>query len=155
MKCRACWLLVALIVVGCMEGQKKAPLPRKPSLYTDLGGDAKLEVVVDKFVERAAASSRLREPIRAAFQGEDTTDLKRQLVRRLGAALGGPYPGTKKDLQQFLVSLAGSEEVNAEDMNVLLGLLDQAMKDAGVGRARKEVMTSLEEVRTLPSSKND
>jgi truncated hemoglobin YjbI len=147
MKLRAYWLL-PLIVVGCMESQKPDPLPRRPSLYTRLGGEAKMEQIVDGFVERAAAAKELPPPIREAFAQEDNGALKVQLVRRLAAALGGPYPGTLVDLQQVFTSL--DDKVTTRDMTLLVGMLDKAMADAGC-RAddRKAAMTTLAPLGTM------
>ncbi len=149
MRCRTLWLVFGLLAAGCMEGQKAAPVSRTPSPYTRLGGTAGLEKVVDHFVARAAASTELRPPLREAFRGEDVGPLKQRLVRGLGAALGGPYPGTLEDLRRTLLSL--SEDTGYQDMGVLLGLLDRAMEDADVGpRARQDVLAALKPLRQPP-----
>ena len=153
MKGRLSGLLLPLIVAGCMEGQKQAPVPRRPSLYTDVG-ETRLEKVAEHFVARASASPRLREPVRAAIREADEGPLKNRLVRRLGAVLGGPYPGGLEDLRQFFVSLA--PDLDSKDMAVLLGLLDRSLEDSAVGpRSRQEVMTILEPLRGLRAGRED
>jgi truncated hemoglobin YjbI len=154
MRCRAHWLVFGLLVAGCMEGKKEAPLPRTPSLYTRMGGTVVLEKVVDRFVARASTSTELREPVRDAFRNQDAAKLKQRLVRRFGAALGGPYPGTVDDLGRTIRSLG--EDVTSQDMGVLLGILDKAVDDEGVGpHTRKEVMTTLAPVRNPPVGADD
>ena len=143
MRRRTCWLLLALIVAGCMERKKETPLPRQPSLYTRLGGTARLETVANRFLALAASSPELSEPIRQAIRDADHARQKARLVRSLGAALGGPYPGTQTDLSDFFDSLG--VEITAPDRAVLLSLLNQALKEAGC-RAddRKEAITTIE-----------
>jgi truncated hemoglobin YjbI len=148
MRRRAFWLVFAVVVAGCMEGQKSKPLPRKPSLYTNLGGTAKLEQIVARFVTRVAEDSQLREPVRNAFQWADVTGLEGELVRRLGAVLGGPYPGTLENLRELFTSEV--EDLTADDMGALLKLLDAAMADVGCRTSdRQDAMKTLAPLRTL------
>jgi truncated hemoglobin YjbI len=154
MRCRARWLLFVLLVAGCMEGQKQNPLSRTPSAYTRLGGTVPLEKIVDRFAARARESAELGQPLRDAFRDQDAAQLKQRLVRRLGAALGGPYPGSVDDLARTFRSLA--DDVSSQDLAALLTLLDRAMDDEGVGPdTRKEVMTTLAPVRNPPAGQDD
>jgi truncated hemoglobin YjbI len=139
-------LLLPFLAAGCLEGQKPNPLPRTPSVYTRMGGTAKLETVVDSFVDLAAASTDLPEPIRDHFRGPDTAKLKKGLVRQLGAALGGPYHGTLEELKRALGS--PDQEVTSKDAAVLLRLLDRAMESSEVpGDVRQQVLAALQPLR--------
>jgi hypothetical protein len=154
MKSRASWLVLPLLLAGCMEGQKQAPEVRRPSLYTQLGGAAGLEKIVDRLATRGAGAPELSAPVREAFREPDERQ-KERLVRQLGAALGGPYHGTLADLRKALV-LSEDEEPTPQDLDVLLRLLDGALTDSGVGpRLRQETMTALGPLRNLPAGQDD
>jgi truncated hemoglobin YjbI len=145
MRCRASLLIVVLFVVGCMEGQKAAPVSRSPSLYSHLGGEAKIQQVVDRFAERAATTAELGEPIKTAIQ-----ENKSQLVQQLSAALGGPRSGGMKGLQDVFGPLG---ELSPEDRKRLLGLLDKALAESEVGkRTRDEVMKALAPLERPPAN---
>jgi hypothetical protein len=130
-----------------MEMKKPQPLPRSPSLYTSVGGTLKLEEVVKRWAALAKGSTELRPPLRQALQDDSVQE---HLVRLLGGALGGPYPGTLDDLRRFFASPGAAE--SPQEMATLLGLLEKAMQESGEGpRTTKDVMTALAPLRTAPT----
>jgi truncated hemoglobin YjbI len=138
--------MVALVVTGCLEVENNKPLPRRQSLYTGVGGTSKLEQLVDRLAEKAEATPELREPLRKALQ---EADVKKRLTHLLSAALGGPYPGTLADLQRYLGGLGGG--TTPQDRAVLLRLLDESLKESGVGpKTHQEVLKTLEPLRAPP-----
>ncbi len=145
MRRRASLWMAVLLVAGCLEEKPKG-LPRTPSLYTQVGGTRKLEQVVDRLAEKAEATPELREPLRKALEG---ADVKQRLTRLLAGALGGPYPGTRADLERYLTGLG--EGTTPRERAVLLRLLDEALKEAGVGpRTCQEVQKTLAPLRAPP-----
>ena len=72
-----------------------------PTLYDRLGGNEAVVAVVDDFVGRAAADSR----INAKFARTDVPRLKAMLVRQVSAASGGPVPCTGRGMRETHVAL--------------------------------------------------
>src|SRR5215471_17038475 len=95
---RRAWIGPALLLLaGCMEQPKPKPLPRTPSLYTRLGGSARLEKIADAFVAEVQKTDAVREPIKEAFR-EDPEARQQALVHHLGAACGGPQEPSPRGL---------------------------------------------------------
>lgn len=154
MRRRAFLFLAVALAAGCMEGQHPGPLPRNPSLYTQMGGSAKLKEVVSRFLALAGTAPEVREPIRAAFSGPGVVELNQKLARQLAAALGGPSPGTLEDLGKTLKSLPG--EPTPADIEALLNVLDKAMQECDLGeRTRKEILDALAPLKAAPEKPAD
>jgi hemoglobin len=147
-------LAVALCVLGALAAVARAQVAKqgndvlsseKPkaarsmtqrSLYERLGGTTALKVVVDEFVARVAADSR----INAKFAKTDIPRLKLHLVEQLCAATGGPCEYTGRDmlrthknmkvtegefdaLVEDLVAALDKFSVPSPEKNDLLGIL--------------------------------
>ena len=98
-------LAALALVVGCSGSSYRdpssapAPAPAAastgPSLFTRLGGLPAITAVVDAFVNRAAADTR----INAFFRGVDAAQLKRLLVEQICAGTGGGCTYTGRDMR--------------------------------------------------------
>lgn len=87
--------VVGLMMTGC-AGKEQAPMMAKePSLYERLGGKAAITAVVDEFVARVAADSR----INSFFSGTDVPHFKMLLVDQICQASGGPCTYTGRDMK--------------------------------------------------------
>jgi hemoglobin len=116
--------LLASLLIGC--GGKPAPKPAtaatasKPApssagpneLYDRLGGQRAIVAVVDDFIARVAADSR----IKLRFANTDIAQLKLLLVEFVCMATGGPCKYTGRDME---TSHAGMEVVD-EEFNALV-----------------------------------
>ena len=130
------WLL-ALGLSGCMEGQKPDPLPRTPSLYTRLGGEAGITRAVDGFLARVAAERAGKGPGRPAPEA----GVKRQLVRLIGAATGGPQRPTDQDRE-------AARALRGADFDALAGALAGALDEGKAGaKEQEELKAALEPLR--------
>lgn len=104
---KALVLLSAGLLAACGSGAYRspetspAPSPAAsstggPTLYTRLGGLPAITAVVDAFVNRAAADTR----ISAFFRGVDAAQLKRLLVEQLCAGTGGGCTYTGRSMRE-------------------------------------------------------
>lgn len=103
MKRASAWLLVVL-VVGCVEQPKTAPLKREKSLYTRLGGDDGMRRIVDDFATRVQETSPMSQAI---SQELAKTETRARLVRGLCYEFGGACEGGRGRLGKALASLGG------------------------------------------------
>lgn len=69
--------------------------PKPASLYARLGGQPALVAVVDDFVERVAADSRIND----FFEGIDIPQFKSHLVDQICAGTGGPCKYSGRDMK--------------------------------------------------------
>lgn len=112
------------------------------SLYDRLGGREAIVAVVDDFVGRCAADSR----INAKFVRTDVPRLKAKLVEQVGEATGGPLTYTGRSMQEThdgmgvtggefdalvddLVATLNSFNVPAAEQQELLGILGPLRSD--------------------------
>lgn len=112
------------------------------SLYDRLGGAEAIVAVVDDFVGRCAADSR----INVKFVRTDVPRLKAKLVEQVGEATGGPLTYTGRSMQEThdgmgvtagefdalvedLVATLNSFNVPAAEQQELLGILGPLRSD--------------------------
>ena len=111
---------LALSVTGCntMESasgssmQKSAAMGEK-SLYDRLGGKPAITAVVDDFVGRVAADSR----INGKFANANIPRLKAMLVEQICQASGGPCTYTGRDMKSTHAGMG----VSSSDFDALVG----------------------------------
>ncbi len=93
--------LAALLAAGCHHAAQApapaqpAPAQAGPTLYQRLGGQPAVRMVVDTFVTRVVADTR----INAFFRGIDVDTFKQLLAEQICQASGGPciYSGRPMD----------------------------------------------------------
>ena len=112
------------------------------SLYDRLGGKEAVVAVIDDFVGRVAADSR----INGKFARTDVPRLKAMLVEQVGAATGGPDPYTGRGMRDThdamgvtagefdalvadLVATLDAFKVPATEQQELLGILGPLRSD--------------------------
>ena len=130
----ACALIVSALaaaLTGCA-----APVPAPPSLYARLGGEARLETVVSKLVERAATDPRTQR----SFDGVKLATLKKSLAQQICSLAGGGcvYEGeTMRNAHRDL-------RIAASEFDALVGMLRDELDRAGVDdRAKNELLRLL------------
>jgi hemoglobin len=93
------WLIMTVLgvalFVGCATTEHKPMAAKQKSLYERLGGKDAITAVVDDFVGRVAADTR----INGFFAIADIPGLKRNLVNQICAASGGPCTYTGRDMK--------------------------------------------------------
>ena len=93
------WLVATVLgvalFVGCATTEQKPMAAKQKSLYERLGGKDAITAVVDDFVGRVAADTR----INSFFATTDIPGLKRNLVNQICAASGGPCTYTGRDMK--------------------------------------------------------
>ena len=142
------WVLaMGLLVAGGCAGDTGSSDSGKtmsgtPSLYERLGKKEAITAVVDDFVNRVAADSR----INGKFANADIARLKAMLVDQICEASGGPCKYTGRDMksahvgmgitgEQFdalvgdLVATLNKFKVPEREKNELLGVLGPMKKD--------------------------
>lgn len=131
---------VLVFLAGCaaMDSGRMA----EKSLYERLGGKEAITAVVDDFVGRVAADSR----INGFFAKANIPRLKTQLVNQICEASGGPYKYTGADMKTVhrgmgvtgaafdalagdLVATLDKFKVGEREQNELLGVLGPMKKD--------------------------
>ena len=144
------WALAGLLLAaaaaaaaGCAyDGGMTQKSAMTPTLYERLGGKEAITAVVDDFVGRVAADSR----INGKFATADIPRLKRLLVEQICTAAGGPCTYTGRDMKtshagmgitgpQFdalvedLVATLDKFKVPAREKNELLSVLGPMKSD--------------------------
>jgi len=139
------WALAGLLLAatGCTyDGGMTQKSAMTPTLYERLGGKAAITAVVNDFVGRVAADSR----INGKFATADIPRLKRLLVEQICTAAGGPCTYTGRDMKtahagmgitgpQFdalvedLVATLDKFKVPAREKNELLSVLGPMKSD--------------------------
>jgi hemoglobin len=99
------------------------------SLYERLGGKDAITAVVDDFVARCAADSR----INGKFARTDIPRLKSELVDQVGAATGGPATYTGRDMRATHDGMS----VTGGEFDALVADLVATLDKFGVGEAEK------------------
>src|SRR5438128_10942586 len=92
------WALAGLLLAAAActyDGGMTQKTAMAPTLYERLGGKGAITAVVDDFVGRVAADSR----INGKFATADIPRLKRLLVEQICAASGGPCTYTGRDMK--------------------------------------------------------
>jgi hemoglobin len=140
------WLVVTVLgvalFVGCATTEQKPMAAKQKSLYERLGGKDAITAVVDDFVGRVAADTR----INGFFATTDIPGLKRNLVNQICAASGGPCTYTGRDMKTAhrgmgvtnahfdalvgdLVATLNKFKVPEQEKNELLAALGPMRKD--------------------------
>jgi hemoglobin len=104
-------------------------------LYDRLGGKGAITAVVDEFVGKVAADTR----INGRFATTDIAKLKRHLVDQVCAASGGPCVYTGRDMK---TTHAGMGVTNA-DFDALVQNLIAALDKFKVGGREKQELLAL------------
>jgi hemoglobin len=135
-----CLILVSLL--AACSTTPTATTPSTASLYTRLGEKPAITAVVDDFVARVAADSR----INAKFANANIPRLKMMLVDQICMASGGPCTYTGRDMRtahagmgttsaefdalvQDLVAALNKFKVGEREKNELLSVLGAMKKD--------------------------
>lgn len=124
------------IVGGCATTETTPTTEPSGSLYQRLGGKPAITAVVDDFVSRVAADTR----INARFANANIPRLKMNLVDQICQASGGPCTYTGRDMK---TAHAGMAIANA-DFDALVGDLVAALNKFKVGdREKNELLAVL------------
>jgi hemoglobin len=124
------------IVGGCATTETTPTATPSGSLYQRLGGKPAITAVVDDFVGRVAADSR----INARFANTNIPRLKMNLVDQICQASGGPCTYSGRDMK---TAHAGMGITNAE-FDALVGDLVAALNKFKVGdREKNELLAAL------------
>ena len=129
------------VLAGCATMDEKPMMAKEPSLYERLGGKGAITAVVDDFVGRVAADTR----INGFFVNANIPRLKTRLVNQICEASGGPciYAGSDMKtahrgmgitntafdaLVEDLVAALDTFKVPAKEKNELLSVLGPMRK---------------------------
>jgi len=116
--------------------QAAASAPAGPTLYQRLGGLDAIRAVVNDFLARVTADSR----ISAFFRGLDDEDLKAKLTAQICQATGGPCPYTGRSMREAHAQL----NVTNADFDALVEDLGAALDHFNVGaREKSELLGAL------------
>jgi hemoglobin len=127
----------AVLVAGCKTTSEEVrPEGGRKSLYDRLGGKDAIKAVVDDFVSRVAADSR----INAFFANTDIAHLKQMLVDQICQASGGPCVYAGKDMKTAHAGMGLSEAHFNALVEDLVATLDQFKVGA---QEKKELLSVL------------
>ena len=129
--------MLLLTLVGCqtMEQTPKSTSTDKP-LYERLGGKPAITAVVEDFVGRVAADSR----INGKFANTDIPRLKTLLVEQICQATGGPCTYTGRSMKATHAGMG----VNNADFDALVGNLVATLNQFKVpDREKNELLGAL------------
>jgi hemoglobin len=162
---RVCWLMGSVVILaGCMEGQKTAPLqragsskpvsevadkpqppekvpaePAKLSLYDRLGEEPAIVKVVDDFVANVVADPDIKDKHKKHFQEGDVAGLKKKLVDQVGQATGGPQKYSGKNMKDAHKGL----EISNKDFDALVNDLVKALDKNKVAKEDKDELLKM------------
>ena len=106
------------------------------SLYDRLGGKGAITAVVDTFVSKVAADSRINKK----FARSDIARVKTMIVDQVCAATGGPCTYTGRSMKEAHRNMGVTEG----EFNALVEDLNSALDDYKVGdREKKELLDAL------------
>ena len=136
-----------LVVAGLALSSMTMLAAKKPSLYNNLGGKKAIQAVVDEFVGRVAADTRINAFFkRTASNPKQLASFKAKLVDQICEAAGGPCKYTGKTMKaahmgmgvgsadfgalvEDLVGALDKFKVKEADKNALLGVLGPMKSD--------------------------
>lgn len=104
-----------LTLVGCQSMEQPKPAMTDKPLYERLGGKPAITAVVEDFVGRVAADSR----INGKFANTDIPRLKMLLVEQICQASGGPCAYTGRSMKATHAGMG----VSSADFDALVGNL--------------------------------
>jgi len=119
---------------GSMAGSMDGGMASK-SLYERLGGKTAITAVVDDFVARVAADSR----INGKFANANIPRLKTMLVDQICQASGGPCTYTGRDMKSAHAGMA----ISGEQFDALVGDLVATLNKFKVGEREKNELLSV------------
>ena len=111
------------------QAEKKGKATKEKSLYERLGKKEAITAVVDEFVARVAADTR----INAFFAHTDIAKLKMNLVNQICEASGGPCKYTGRTMKEAHKGMG----VSTADFNALVEDLVGALDKFKVGEKEK------------------
>jgi hemoglobin len=121
---------VGLIGISLLTGTGIAQTKTGKSLYDRLGGKPAITAVVDEFVARVAADTR----INAFFAHTDIAHLKMELVDQICEASGGPCKYTGRNMKDAHRGMG----IGGGDFNALVEDLVAALDKFKVGKTEKD-----------------
>ena len=114
----------ALVAVACLLAGATAPLAAGPTLYEQIGGEAKLRITVDEFTNIILADDR----INFTFAEADLAKFKKLLFEQICNLTQGPCQYTGRDMREAHAKL----NLNDAQFNALAEDLYQAFDRAHV-----------------------
>ena len=126
-------IALALTLTGLTFSCQQAP--KEKSLYDRLGGKDAITAVVDDFVARVAADTR----INGFFANTDIPRLKQCLVDQICEASGGPCNYTCRDMKSAHAGMG----VSTADFNALVEDLVATLDQFKVGQKEKDELLGL------------
>lgn len=128
------WIMVlVLTLTGLTLSCQQAP--KAKSLYDRLGGKDAITAVVDDFVARVAADTR----INGFFANTDIPRLKQCLVDQICEASGGPCKYTCRDMKSAHAGMG----VSTADFNALVEDLVATLDQFKVGQKEKDELLAV------------
>ena len=134
--------LAASLMVGAAQpsfaggkNKAKAASKKEKSLYERLGGKTAITAVVDEFVARVAADTRINK----FFGSTDIATLKMHLVNQICEASGGPCKYTGRTMKEAHLGMG----VATADFNALVEDLVGAFDKFKVGEKEKNELLSV------------
>jgi hemoglobin len=125
------WLGVAALAVAIVAPAASA---KDKTLYERLGGKKSITAVVDEFVGRVAADSRINSFFKAtAADPKRLASFKKKLVDQICQAGGGPCKYTGKDMKSAHAGMG----ISGADFNALVEDLVGALDKFKVGDKEK------------------
>jgi hemoglobin len=123
-----CWQPCPIVIYYYRPAPPPPPPLAEKTLYERLGGEAAVKAVVDDFVARAAADTRVNFTRKGTGQEWEPTPpnvarLKRSLVQMVGAVTGGPqkYEGrSMKDVHKGMKITGAEFDALAADLKATL-----------------------------------
>jgi len=104
------------------------------TIYSQIGGRAAVEAVVDNFYDRVLADDDLIE----YFEGMDMAELRAHQVQFVSAVAGGPVEYTGANMREAHSHL----DISAADFDAVARHLEAALTDAGVSEENVEAIMS-------------
>jgi hemoglobin len=134
-KCLSGMFIIATLIVSVSSASVLGKGLKEKSLYDRLGGKQAITAVVDEFVSRVAADTRIN-----AFFAQTASDPKRlatfkmKLVDQICQASGGPCKYTGKDMKTAHMGMG----ISSADFDALVGDLVGALDKFNVGAMEKD-----------------
>src|SRR5207249_10287287 len=130
-----CGVVASMVGCGMMESTMMGKAEEK-SLYERLGGKPAITAVVDDFVGRVAADTR----INGKFATANIPRLKTMLVDQICQASGGPCTYTGRDMKTAHAGMG----ISGEEFDALVGDLVATLHKFKVGeREKNELLAAL------------
>lgn len=137
-------------------GGEATPAPPKGELYDRLGGQAAIVAVVDEFVARVAADTR----VNLRFSNTDIPRLKSLLVEFVCMATGGPCKYSGQDMETSHAGMEVADEEFTAVVEALSGALDKfkvPAKEKGallgaLGALKARIVTPKDKLKPVPEA---